>query len=230
MQDNNTVRLLALLVFISSSVAAFCLGAMAFTFVTGSLPFGFDSVLEAKAKAADRNIAVQRESQKGPAQDAKGSTIRLDEEFLSSFAKELEKEREKLAEEKASIEQQRKSAEQTKTDAMAMQAKVEATEKHVEDLLQKVDKGERQNVADMTKLIAGLVGTDPATATTLLLSMEPTLAARILSGMNKKQASVMITTALNGKKPEDKAKADAMKGLVLKMQTLSDELKGDSAK
>jgi len=222
MQDNNTVRLLALLVFVSSSIAAFCLGVMAYAYVTGSLPFVGDSVLEAKAKANEMKIAAERQSQKIPTESQKGSTIRLDEEFLSSFAKELEKEREKLAAEKANIEEQRKSAERTQMDATAMQSKVEAKEKQVEDLLKKIDKRERQNVADMIKLISGM---DSAAATAMLLSLDETLAARVLMGMNKKQASQLVSEALVGGKKPDPAKAEAMKNLTKKMQTLSDELK-----
>jgi len=106
-------------------------------------------------------------------------------------------------------------------DAMAMQSKVEAKEKEVEELLKKIDKRERQNVADMIKLISGM---DSATGTTMLLSLDETLAARILAGMNKKTASQLLSEALGGKNP-DKAKAEAMKNLTRKMQALSDELK-----
>ncbi len=229
MQDSNTVRLLALLVFISSSVAAFCMGVMAYTYVVGSLPFASDSFMEAKAKADDRKRSEAKNSNRAAMQDSKGSVIRLDEEFLSSFAKELEKEREKLAGEKSSIEEQRKNALEILKQATDMQAKVEAKEKQVDELLKKVDKREMQNVAEMTKLITGIAGTDPATANAMLLSMEETLATRIFAALNKKLASQMISDAL--KEPvRDKAKAEGMKRLMKKLQTLSDELKGEVSK
>lgn len=222
MDDKGTNRMLALLIFVSSSATAFSLGALAYTFATGELPFGIHSMIEVKGRQDDaaiaRNKAVRAEA---PKSETDG-VMRLDEEFLSSFATELRKEREKIAADRAAIEEQRKNAELIMKQASAMQSEVEAKEKQVEELLKKVDAKERANVNDMQKLIAGM---DTANAIDMLLSLDETLAARILYTMNKKTAAKIIEAGIKGKNGE------RVKQMTRKMQSLSDELiKGDAGK
>lgn len=225
MDEKGTNRLLALLVFVSSSVAAFSLGALAYTFATGSLPFGIQSMIHAKSVQDDIAIASGK-AVKASAPKVEGeSPMRLDEEFLASFAAELKKEKEKLAAERLAIEEQRKSSEQIMVEAKKLQDEVRAQETQVDELLKKVDAKERANVADLQKLISGM---ELANSVNMLLSMDELLASRILYSMNKKQAAKIIET---GMKDADKSKGERIKSITRKMQSLSDELaKGDSGK
>jgi hypothetical protein len=223
MNEKETNRMLALLVFVSSSISAFSLGALAYTFATGDLPFGLHSLAQEKGIADEKAIAANK-CAKARAPTENSDSLRVDEEFLSAFAAELKKEKEKIAEERKVIEVQRKNADLIMKDATAMQGKVEAKEKEVNDLIKKVDSKERSNVTDLQKLIVGM---ETAQGLKMLLSLDETLAARILYSMNKKVASKLVESAMGGKEKES---AEKIKRITARMQTLSDELKGDLAK
>jgi hypothetical protein len=222
MDDKTLQRTLALTVFVSSSIAALLLGVLSYVFVVGSLPLGLGTVADDIKKRDDQAIAKEKAAkEKAHAPTEESSYLRLDENFLAGFASELQKEREKLAAEKKAIEEQRKSAQLIKEQADAMQKKVEAKEKDVEELLSKVAQKEKENVADMQKLIVGMAsGANLASAVSLLLAFDETMAARILYSMNKKVAAKIIDAAMG-----DPTQKEQIVKITKRMQTLSDDLK-----
>lgn len=220
MNDKNMIRLLALLVFISSSVAAFAFAALAYTFATGDVPFVSHSMLDLKRLESDRKLE-ETKSTKRIMPEGK-SEKRGNEEFLAGFYKELEKERARIAEERKKLEDLREAANQANKDALAIQKTVEEKEMQVKELLKTISGKEQANVTDMQKLIAGM---DSASGLKLLLALDQSLAARILYSMNKKVASQLVSQAMGSAKD-----AKTMTEITAKMQTLSDEQKGAAPK
>ncbi len=215
MDDKKLLRVLAMLCFITCASAAFSLGMLSFTFVTGDLPFGLIP-LHVTDVRSDSNEAV-----KGAKAESKPE-FRAGEDFLVSFVKELEKEKARIAEEKTRLDEQTKNAELIMKQAVAMQTEVEKKENSVGELLKKIDEKEKQNVADIQKLIVGM---EPAAGVKLLLSLDQKLAARILYSMNKKLASQLVSEGMRTKENREK-----ITKITATIQTLSDELKGDSPK
>lgn len=215
MDDKKLLRVLAMLCFITGASAAFSLGMLSFTFVTGDLPFGLIP-LHVKDVKSESNEAV-----KGSKTESKPE-FRAGEDFLVMFVKELEKEKARIAEEKTRLDEQTKNAELIMKQAVAMQAEVEKKENAVGELLKKIDEKEKQNVADIQKLIVGM---EPAAGVNMLLSLDQKLAARILYSMNKKLASQLVSEAMRTKENREK-----ITKITATIQTLSDELKGDSPK
>ena len=225
MDEKSTNRMLALTVFLSSSVAAALLGVLSYTFVMGHLPLGLGSVAEDIQRKDDLAIAKEK-AEKAKVQapsEGEGLAMRVDEEYLATFAAELKKEKEKIAADRLAVDEQQKSANQIIEHARLIQADVEAKEKQVEDLLKKVDAKEKANIADMQKLIAGM---NIADATNMLLSLDDMVAARILYLMNKKVAAQIVSEAMK----DTKVKGPQIRKLTMKMQSLSDDLKGDAPK
>lgn len=215
MDDKKLLRVLAMLCFITGASAAFSLGMLSFTFVTGDLPFGLIPLHVKDVKSAS-NEAV-----KGSKTESKPE-FRAGEDFLVMFVKELEREKARIAEEKTRLDEQTKNAELIMKQAVAMQTEVEKKENAVGELLKKIDEKEKQNVADIQKLIVGM---EPAAGVNMLLSLDQKLAARILYSMNKKLASQLVSEAMRTKENREK-----ITKITATIQTLSDELKGDSPK
>ena len=226
MDDKATNKMLALLVFISSAATALSLGMLAYVFVMGNLPFGIQSISNDVQRRNEAILAEKAKVNKVQAPSETDNKLRPDEEYLASFAAELKKEKEKIAAERADLNNQRKSADDIVKQATELQAKVEAKEKEVKDMIQSVSDQERRNVDDIQKLIVGMSGTDTAQSLSLLLSFNDEMAARILYSMNKKTASKLVSTALKGAKEQ----AERITIITKKMQTLPDSLKEEAPK
>ena len=224
MEDKGLSKMLAWLVFISCMATAFSLGVLGYVFVMGELPFGIQSMsndIQRKNSALLQELANAKAKAPEAASD---NPLRGNEEFIATLAADLKREREKIAADRAAVEEQRKNAEQIMKQAGELQTAVEAKEKAVDELIKKVDSKEKANVADLQKLIGGMVSTNPATAKALLLSLDETLAARVLYSMNKKAATALIADGMSGGSKEK------IILITKKMQTLSDELKVETPK
>lgn len=215
MDDKKLLRVIAMLCFITGASAAFSLGMLSFTFVTGDLPFGLIPLCMKDVKSASSDAGKDSKTESKP-------EFRAGEDFLVMFVKELEKEKARIAEEKTRLDEQTKNAELIMKQAVAMQSEVEKKENSVGELLKKIDEKEKQNVTDIQKLIVGM---EPAAGVNMLLSLDQKLAARILYSMNKKLASQLVSEAMRTKDNREK-----ITKITATIQTLSDELKGDSPK
>jgi len=216
MSDKPIARSLALVVFVSASVSAFCLGALTFTLVTGELPFGLIPHFIAPVKKKPARMATPRQTlESGP-----GASARLDEEFLKAFYTELSKEKEKIAEERKKLAASQKIAEEIKKEAFKMQEQMKQVQDKVNSLLVFMDKKEISNVQKMSLIISGL---DSATASKMLMEYDDDMAARVLYFMNQKKSSEIIGQIMS---QADQKQMLRMSVITKKMQRLSEEFEG----
>lgn len=207
---------MALVVFVSAAVAAFCLGALTFTFVTGELPFGLiPHFIAPVQKKALRNAAPKQTLEKGP-----GASARIDEEFLDAFYKELLKEKEKIAEERKKLAVSQKIAEEIKKEAFNMQEQMKQVQNKINSILVFMDKKEISNVQKMSSIISGL---DSASASKMLMEYDDDMAARILYFMNQKNSSKIIDQIMS---QASQKQMERMSVITKKMQRLSEEFEG----
>jgi len=204
---------MALVVFISSSVSAFCVGALTFTLITGELPFGM--VPHFRVTVKKKAVISKPALEKGP-----GTSARIDEDFLESFYKELTAEREKIAEERKKLVASQKIAEEIKKEAFKMQEQMRQVQDKVNGLLVFMDNKEISNVKKMSGIISGL---DSATAAKMLMEYDDNMAARVLYFMNQKKSSEII-----GQVMQDPKQMLRMSTITKKMQTLSEQAGGEN--
>lgn len=208
------VRLLALLVFLSCSLSAFCLGMLAFTFVTGDLPMGIQPII--RDKPLNKKIPERKELKAGP-----GSEARLEEKFLSGFYDELVKEKEKLAEERKNLTTRKKVVDEIKDEALKMQNEIGKSETRVKNLLDVIDKKEVENVKKITSLMSGM---DLAQSSKMLMEMDESMAARVLYFMNQKMASQLISQVMQTATEEQTKR---LKKVTDRIQILTEEYRNE---
>jgi len=208
------VRLLALLVFLSCSLSAFCLGMLAFTFVTGDLPMGIQPII--RDKPLKKKIPERKELKAGP-----GAEARLEEKFLSGFYDELVKEKEKLAEERKNLTTRKKVVDEIKDEALKMQNEIGKSEIRVKSLLDVIDKKEVENVKKITSLMSGM---DLAQSSKMLMEMDEAMAARVLYFMNQKMASQLISQVMQTATEEQ---AKRIKKVTDRIQILTEEYRNE---
>jgi len=207
------VRLLALLIFISSSVAALSLGMMAYTMATGDLPLGITPILNDKPKV----------NKKAPKEDSRHAmdTMRINEKALMSLYEDIMKEKENLAEEKKKLATKEKIVQEIRDEALKMQQEIAKTESKLNNTLQRIDKVEIDNIRKITALMSGM---EIAQTTKMLMEMEDNKVSRILYYMNQKMASKIIDQVLQTGNDEQ---VKRMKKITDKMQTLSEDGKNE---
>lgn len=215
MPDKSIARSMALVVFVSSSVSALCLGALTFTLITGELPFGLIPHFTAPVKKNTVSAAPKSVLENGP-----GASARIDEDFLKSFYDELSAEKEKIAGERKKLAASQKIAEEIKKEAFKMQEQMKEVQNKVNSLLVFMDKKEISNVQKMSAIISGL---DSATAAKMLMEYDDDMVARILYFMNQKKSSEIIGQVMS--QPDEKQML-RMSVITKKMQTLSEEFEG----
>lgn len=209
------VRLLALLIFISSSVAALSLGMMAYTMATGDLPLGITPILNDRQKPNKKT--KKEETARNMAQDA----MRINEKALMSLYEDIMKEKEKLAEEKKKLATKEKIVQEIRDEALKMQQEIAKTESKLNNTLQRIDKVEIENIKKITALMSGM---EIAQTTKMLMEMEDAKVSRILYYMNQKMASKIIDQVLQTGNDEQ---VKRMKKITDKMQTLSEDSKNE---
>jgi len=217
----SAIRMLALALFASCAVSAFCLAMLAYTFVTGDLPFGLTPIMsmpdvrQAQALAAARKKDAKKKDKETVFIEGPGTVARANEKFLASFYEELRQEKEKIAEEKKNLAVRQKVVEELKEEALKIQAEVEKIEDRVKKTLVTIDKKEIDNIKKIMGLMSGM---EIAEATNMLLGMEEGMATRVLYFMNAKKASELIT---QGMKTGDDKQKEKLKRMTEKLQTLT---------
>lgn len=213
------VRLLAMLIFISSSVAALSLGMMAYTMATGDLPLGITPILGAKPKS--NNTGKNLRKDEPIAKSTNQNTMRVDEKALMSLYEDVMREKEKLAEEKKKLAVKEKIVQEIRDEAVKMQQEIAKTEIKLNATLQRIDRTEIENIRKITNLMSGM---EPAQATKMLMEMEDAKISRILYYMNQKVASKIIDQVLQTSNDEQ---VKRMKKITDKLQTLSEDTKNE---
>ena len=179
MQDNSSKKLLAFLLFISSSVSAFCLGILAFVLTTGELPFDITPILD-----ETKPIVIEPKEQSLPEQpeNSEDYAVLLFEELNRSKA-EVETKKQKLADKENYL---KALSENTKK----LQNKMVEMEDNLRSLLIEIDETEIGNVKRLTKLISGL---EPLIGAEMLTKLDQTLSSRVIFYMEDEKASELIT-------------------------------------
>jgi flagellar motility protein MotE (MotC chaperone) len=218
MNETKKVRILLLMMLIMSGVCSMALGLMAYTVVTGELPYDINSYYlfrdetyagrEKEMKAADLPISqgtideitlrkLHEELQK------KGDALKADEERVSQNKDLVEQ----LVQQSTAIktkteeilENIRKEKESQKNDYEKMNSDLDAKRKDFEDRMSYVD------TKIVEKIAATLASMKPQTAMLILNDLEIAESSRMLNKMDKeKQASILSqmieATEINGVK------------------------------
>ena len=117
MKSDHSRKMLAFLVFISSSVSAFCLGILAFTLTTGELPFGITPILTYEL------IEVDTDTEETPdLNDKFGSEA---EAYAMDLFNKLQYAREEFAAEKEALAERERFVEALAANADKLQGKLE---------------------------------------------------------------------------------------------------------
>ena len=213
MDGKSMARTLALALFVSCGVSAFCLGTLSFTLTTGDLPFGLTPLIrEHRAKTTSgKERLTSPKDKEGP-----GSEGRAAEQYLSTFYEDLNREKEKIAEERKKLSEEEKVAKETLMQAQKMQAEINNSESRVKNLLKTIDEKEMKNMLSLTALISGL---ETAQAGKMLMELDDETASRILWLMNKKTASLVLTELIRNSTEKD---MERIKKFSKIMQVLSD--------
>jgi hypothetical protein len=184
---NQVARMLALLVFVSCGISAFCLGAMSYMYVTGDLPFEITPLFYVSPTPEKGDKTTEKKDETKKDESGRGSQMRLNEKYLLNYFDDLKQEKEKISVKQEKLAVKEKVAQEINTQAIKMQDQVAQFEKKIKDLLEEVKQKEAENITQMATLIAAL---DTQAATRLLTDMDEQLASRIFYFMTKTKKKI----------------------------------------
>ena len=205
--QSNTIKMLAMLVFVCSASAALSLGMLAFTFATGDLPFGLTPMMTPPPEE--------------PKPPVPGGKARDGEKFAVQLYQQLVAEREKISAEKVAIEDKRRVAEEIVSNATELQKGLAQKQTEIDGLMVKIDKEEAKNVRSIAKLISAL---EPAAAAKMISEMMSTekayLVPRIMLFMKSQNASAILSNIVD---KGTKQRIQEMIGVTADMQKIMEE-------
>lgn len=217
MEENKKVKLLLMMLLLTSCVSAFCLGILAFTMATGELPF--DMKIPEQFKSDIPKEQPKYETAEIPIEDRTP-----DELSLRTLHDELLEERKRLALKEQEIGESIKTMEQLVSNANDIDAK---TQKVLEDIKAERKKKVDDIVAEQKKLdfekdaflksqalldkeivnriALTLADMQPSSAMVILSDLDAIETARMLNEMNLQNRSAILEqlvtiTELNGNK------------------------------
>jgi hypothetical protein len=215
MDKNSTIKLLAILLFVSAGVASFSLGALAYTFATGDLPFGLIPIIHEKP-VVPTDAKVKAEKPKEPA-----SVERMSEQYLEGFYQELKQARTKVADEKQKLDARQKILAEIKDEAIKMQGEIDKSEKRLNSVLDNISQKEAENAKKVAAMMSSL---DRSATLKMLNETDETIASRILYFMNQKISADLISMMMNS---SDKDQPPRARRLTEKMRLISEEMKNE---
>lgn len=193
----NNSKILAYLLFLSSCVTAYCLGMLAYTYMTGELLYGITNPLlvakEDKVKKPEEKVLkVEKSVRDGNISE--GILIKLADEVMKEKAK-ISLAKEKLAVREKLIKEQLLLGED-------LQKKINSKESVLKNLLTVIEKEELKNL----KRISGLIQSMETQASIKMLEgLDRKVAIRVLYIMEDKDVSKILENLLqNPDKNEQK--------------------------
>jgi len=209
MNSDSSLRVLALFVFAISGVAAFCLGALSYTFVTGELPFNLQPML---AMPAEPEAPLAELEERKPLEQ---HNLRPQEEYAVLVFREIERERQRLAERDQQLRDREKALNVLADNVRHLQKQLQETETRVRRLLVTIDKHEIDNLKGLAQMISNL---NQQQAAEMLLEMDDNRIARIIYYMDNKNAANVISVLMQGAANQRQRAA----GIIEKIQRLTE--------
>ncbi len=203
-------KFLAFLVLISSAVSAACISILAYTYMTGTIPFIEFPVYQ---KVSDRAFK-QRQEELARNRNLDTSKERIAEDYLYTFYKELSEERQKIASDKEDLAEKKRSVEEILKQANLMQEKITQAEAKVKRLLVFIDEKQQENLKRTAKMLSGM---DVAASSKMVLQWDEKKAAQILYFMNDKQTGKIIAEIVQTKQKANIEKAEKIVAIMEKI-------------
>ena len=216
MDNSKKVKMLLVMLMLTSCVAAFCLGTLAYTFATGEMPFDVRALEQFKP-----DMPVEKPKQKAaviPYQVDSPDEITL-RELANDFTDKINSlnEREKQIEEsKVTMEALIENAKTIRTETVAKldEIKVEkkkktdeiaAAKKSLEDAQKAFDESQVNLEEKIIKKIAGTLSLMQATASMVIISdLDVLESARFLNEMTPQKRSEILSQMITTTKLNDK--------------------------
>ncbi len=203
-------KFLAFLVLISSAVSAACVSILAYTYMTGIIPFIEFPVYQ---KVSDRAFE-QKQEEIARNRDLDTSKERIAEDYLYKFYSELKEEQKKISDDKEKLSEKKRSVEEILKQAQLMQDKITQAEAKVKRLLVFIDEKQQDNLKRTAKMLSGM---DVAASSKMVLQWDEKKAAQILYFMNDKQVGKIIAEIVQTKQKANVEKADKIVGIMEKI-------------
>ncbi len=188
-----------MLVFVSSSVSAFCLGLLSINLATGELPFGLSPLMAHEKKEFEEN-SEGKEAKNIVTQQV---VVNAEEYALSLFS-QLKLAKAEVAEEKMALSEQKRLVEALAENAAKLQGELKKSEKKIRRLLIEIDETEIDNVKRLAILISGL---DSIAGVEMLLELHEQLASRIVFYMTHEKKTEVLAAMMKDTDPKKKQRA-----------------------
>jgi len=198
---DNSKKWLAFLVFVSSSISAFCLGVLAINLTTGQLPFGL-TPLTGYSQEKEVDTVRQTQGTAAPVQ------IVVDaEEYALSLFEELRRAKEEVDQQAIKLVEQKRLVEALAENAEKIQNELKHSEQMIRNLLTEIDEKEIDNVKQLAKLISSL---DSIAGVEMLLELDEALASRSVYYMAQEKKSEFLTIMMKSNDEKQKNRAIAI--------------------
>ncbi|OGV66194.1 MAG: hypothetical protein A3K19_19400 [Lentisphaerae bacterium RIFOXYB12_FULL_65_16] len=196
-KSDTIIRFLGIVVLASSSIAAFCVSLMGYTFATGELPFGMNPLFAAKDEGhVPQPPGVKSTEAKTPRREG--------EAFAAKLYDEIAAEKERLAAEREKIAEQRRVLDEMAATTAKLQQEVEKKIEMVQKLFITIDAQQKENASRVATVIASADSKDGAK---MLLQMEEKAAAQVIFYLPPKLTGPLFAVMLKDSDPENAKKA-----------------------